>query len=111
MEDVIEIGIDAKHSNEDVIAPFDRWIKLYGDRIGLFGGIDVDLLCQEKPEVITEKVVEMGKRFRNNTKGYALGSGNSIPDYVPVEGYLAMVRAAQQIRLDEQKDKNSIAHR
>jgi len=35
MEDVIEIGIDAKHSNEDIIAPFDKWISLYNDRIGL----------------------------------------------------------------------------
>ena len=35
---------------------------------------------------------------RQQTNGYALGSGNSIPDYVPVEGYLAMVRAAQHIR-------------
>ncbi|MBC8180670.1 hypothetical protein H8E88_06045 [candidate division KSB1 bacterium] len=103
MEDVIEIGIDAKHSNEDVIAPYDRWIELYGDRIGLFGGIDVDLLCQEKPEKITEKIVKLGTKFRKIAKGYALGSGNSIPDYVPVEGYLAMVRAAQRIRLDEQK--------
>ena len=101
MEDVIEIGINAKHSNEDVIAPFDRWIELYGDRIGLFGGIDVDLLCQEKPEVITEKVVELGTKFRKTTNGYALGSGNSIPDYVPVEGYLAMIEAAKQIRMDE----------
>jgi uroporphyrinogen decarboxylase len=25
--------------------------------------------------------------------GYALGSGNSIPTYVPQENYLAMVRA------------------
>jgi len=29
------------------------------------------------------------------------GSGNSIPDYVPVENYLAMIRAAQWIRRDE----------
>jgi len=101
MEDVIEIGINAKHSNEDVIAPFDRWIELYGGRIGLFGGIDVDILCQEKPEVITEKVVELGTKFRSTANGYALGSGNSIPDYVPVEGYLAMIEAAQQIRTKE----------
>jgi uroporphyrinogen decarboxylase len=33
--------------------------------------------------------------------GYALGTGNSIPDYVPVEGYLAMLRAAQQLRAEE----------
>jgi uroporphyrinogen decarboxylase len=98
MEDMIEAGIDAKHSNEDVIAPFDTWIERYGDRIGLLGGVDVDILCREDPEAIFERVVAMGKRFRAQTKGYALGSGNSIPDYVPVEGYLAMIRAAQALR-------------
>jgi uroporphyrinogen decarboxylase len=98
MDDVLAIGIDAKHSNEDVIAPFDRWIALYGDRIGLLGGIDVDLLCTQPADVIFEQVVERGQRFRKQARGYALGSGNSIPDYVPVEGYLAMIRAAQEIR-------------
>jgi uroporphyrinogen decarboxylase len=98
MDDVIELGINAKHSNEDAIAPFDEWIKLYGDRIGLLGGIDVDLLCLEKPDDICKKVFERGKKYRNLANGYALGSGNSIPDYVPVEGYLAMIEAAQKIR-------------
>jgi uroporphyrinogen decarboxylase len=101
MEDAIELGIDAKHSNEDVIAPFDRWISLYGDRIGLLGGIDVDFLCLKPPEEVFDLVVELGRKFRDQARGYALGSGNSIPDYVPVEGYLAMVEAAQQIRRDE----------
>jgi uroporphyrinogen decarboxylase len=101
MDDVIEIGIDGKHSNEDVIAPYDKWISLYGDRIGLLGGVDVDLLCIMTPEIIFDAVLEMGQRFRSNAKGYALGSGNSIPEYVPIEGYLAMVRAVQQIRSDE----------
>jgi hypothetical protein len=30
--------------------------------------------------------------------GYALGSGNSIPDYVPDQGFLAMVSAALEGR-------------
>lgn len=101
MEDAIALGIDAKHSNEDVIAPFDRWISLYGDRIGLLGGIDVDLLCLRPPDDVRRQVIERGTRFRNMAAGYALGSGNSIPDYVPVEGYLAMVEAAQCIRQSE----------
>lgn len=83
---------------EDVIAPYDRWIEEYGDRIGLFGGIDIDRLCRMKPDEIYDFVLKEGMRFRSNAKGYALGSGNSIPDYVPVDGYLAMVRAAQTIR-------------
>ena len=98
MEDVISLGINAKHSNEDAIAPFDEWISRYSDRIGLLGGIDVDLLCLESPDVVFERVVELGQKFREQANGYALGSGNSIPEYVPVDGYLAMVRAAQKIR-------------
>jgi uroporphyrinogen decarboxylase len=102
MDDVIETaGINAKHSNEDVIAPFDEWISRYSDRIGLLGGIDVDILCQKTPDEIFDRVVALGRRFRERANGYALGSGNSIPDYVPVDGYLAMIRAAQQIRRDE----------
>ena len=101
MNDIIALGIDAKHSNEDVIAPYERWIADYGDRIGLVGGIDMDLLCRLAPNEVFDLVLERGRRFRSQARGYALGSGNSIPDYVPVDGYLAMVRAAQQIRAEE----------
>jgi uroporphyrinogen decarboxylase len=37
MENLINISkIDAKHSNEDQIAPFSEWVNRYGDRIGNF---------------------------------------------------------------------------
>ena len=101
MDDMINLGIDAKHSNEDIIAPFDQWIEEYGDRIGLLGGIDVDLLCQKRPAEIAETVFENGRRFRHSARGYALWSGNSIPDYVPVDGYLAMIEGARRIREEE----------
>lgn len=105
MEDVIALGINAKHSNEDAISPYETWISRYGDRIGLLGGIDLDILCVEKPEIVYEKVIERGQRYRQMANGYALGSGNSIPDYTPVEGYLAMIRAAQRIRELEKTQK------
>ena len=101
MDDVITLGINAKHSNEDVIAPFETWIGRYGDRIGLLGGIDVDILCRSKPADIVDLVYARGRMYRTIAKGYALGSGNSIPDYVPVEGYLAMLEAARKIRAEE----------
>lgn len=101
MEDVLAVGIDAKHSNEDAIAPFDRWIADYGDRIGLLGGFDMGFLCANGPDVIHDQVLELGRRYRKSAHGYALGSGNSIPDYVPSENYLAMVRAAQDLRREE----------
>jgi uroporphyrinogen decarboxylase len=106
MNDLLGVGIDLKHSNEDVIAPFDRWIDMYGHRIGLVGGIDVDLLCKETPDAIKEIVFEAGKRYREAANGFALGSGNSIPDYVPVEAYMAMIEAAIKIREQERTCKD-----
>ncbi len=101
MDAWIDAGIDAKHSNEDAVAPYDEWIERYSDRIGLFGGIDTDRVCRMDPDELFEFVVESGTRFREDANGYALGSGNSIPDYVPVEGYLAMIRGAREIRARE----------
>lgn len=102
MDDVIALGIDAKHSNEDAIAPFEEWITRYGARIGLLGGIDVDLLCQNTPDDVFSLVYERARRYRAAARGYALGSGNSIPAYVPVDSYLAMIDAARKIRSEEQ---------
>lgn len=98
MDDLIEAGINAKHSNEDAIAPFDEWIDRYNDRIALLGGIDTDRLCRRSPEEIYTSTLEEARRFRVAARGYALGSGNSIPPYVPKEGYLAMIRAGQKLR-------------
>ena len=103
MQDLLDVGIDAKHSNEDCIAPFDRWIEDYGNRIGLLGGFDMDFLCSKSEAEVYTAVLEEGRRFRAAAKGYALGSGNSIPDYVPVENYLAMIRATQDIRKEEER--------
>lgn len=101
MDEIIGAGIDAKHSNEDQIAPFEKWIELYNDRIGLLGGIDLNLLMLKKYDDIFSEVVEDGSRFRSIAKGYGLGSGNSIPDYIPVEGFQAMVDAVKEIRRRE----------
>ena len=101
MDDVINVGIDAKHSNEDQIATFDKWIETYTDRIGLFGGIDVNTLCLLPSDEVFNKVVKDGTLFRSMAKGWGLGSGNSIAEYVPVDGFMAMIEAAKKIRMDE----------
>lgn len=101
MEDFIRVGIDAKHSNEDAIAPFGRWIELYGDRLGLLGGFDMDFLCSADAAEVRARVLEDGARFRTRSAGYALGSGNSIPEYVPVDNYIAMIDAARTIRAEK----------
>lgn len=101
MDDIIACGIDAKHSNEDQIAPFDRWITSYGREIGLLGGIDVNTLCLNSPEEVYRVVLEKGLSYRKQARGYALGSGNSIPGYVPVDGFMAMIDAAREIRRND----------
>jgi hypothetical protein len=67
----------------------------------LLGGFDMDLLCRATPDEIYEIVLENGRRFRRTAQGYALGSGNSIPEYVPLENYFAMLRAAQNLRSED----------
>ncbi|MBL8028321.1 MAG: hypothetical protein JNL74_17995 [Fibrobacteres bacterium] len=102
MDDIISRAkINAKHSNEDQIAPYEEWISKYSDRIGLFGGIDVNDLCLKTPDEIYSLVIEKGTKFRISANGYALGSGNSIPKYVPLDGYKAMIKAVQEIRVRE----------
>ena len=98
MEDLIDAGIDAKHSNEDAIAPFSEWVNRYGDRIGNFGGLDTDLLCRLSADELRDKIAEVFAMGRGHG-GFAFGSGNSIPDYVPVENYLLMIETANRLRL------------
>jgi len=81
MPDILANGIDAKHSNEDQIAPFKKWIDDYNQDIGLFGGFDMNELIVNDYDYVYEKVLREGTEFREITNGYGLGSGNSIPDY------------------------------
>ncbi len=98
MDDLINsVGIDAKHSNEDLIAPFSKWMELYGDRIGLFGGMDVSYLCDKSEDEI-KSIARNILTHEKTSQGFAFGSGNSIPSYVPVEGYIAMIEAAREYR-------------
>lgn len=101
MDDIINIaGIDAKHSNEDTIATFDVWVDRYGDRIGNFGGIDTDAVCQLSPVEIREYILELLKKCQGKG-GIAFGTGNSVPDYVPLEGYVAMRETIRDYRGDK----------
>ena len=90
IDDIVEeLKYEAKHSFEDNILPVEEAWKLWHERIAILGGIDMDFLVRRKPEEIKERCREMLKL--TGSKAYALGSGNSIPTYVPIENYLAMI--------------------
>ena len=72
---------------------------MLGDRIGNFGGIDMDVLCQKTPDEIKDYTIDILESTAGHG-GIASGSGNSIADYVPVEGYLAMVNTVRGFRGD-----------
>ena len=94
MEDVIETcRYDAKHSFEDGITPVEEALDRWGGRIAILGGIDVDFLCRRSPGEVFDRSRALLARAAAR-RGYALGSGNSIPDYVPAENYFAMNKAA-----------------
>jgi len=93
MDDIIDcIGYDAKHSFEDKILPVEDAYGKYGSRIAVMGGIDVDFTARSAPEQVYNRAVSMLEQSEKRG-GYALGSGNSIPDYVPAENYFAMISA------------------
>jgi len=90
IDDIVdELKYDAKHSFEDTILPVEKAWELWHDRIAIMGGIDMDFLVRSKPEEIKTRCRKMLEL--TGSKAYALGSGNSIPPYVPIENYLAMV--------------------
>jgi uroporphyrinogen decarboxylase len=92
LDDIIRMGFDARHSYEDKILPVEDAYREYAGRIAVVGGIDVDFLCRRSPEEIRKRAQDLLKM--TGCVGYALGSGNSIPAYVPDEHYLAMTSAA-----------------
>jgi len=93
IEDVIEdMRFDGRHSYEDKILPVEEAYDRYGGRLAILGGIDVDFLCRAPLAEVTERSRRMVERAAAKG-GYALGTGNSVPPYVPDERYLAMVDA------------------
>ncbi len=93
MEDIIAMGYDARHSYEDAITPVEEVYERYGSRIAVLGGIDVDFLCRASSQEVEARSRWLWKNL-GRRGGYALGSGNSIPSYVPPESFFAMISLA-----------------
>ncbi len=97
LDDMADIGIDARHSYEDTILPVEEVYERYYDRFAILGGLDVDFVCRAGPDAVYARARAMLARTAGRG-GYALGTGNSVPDYLPDESYLAMIRAALELR-------------
>ncbi len=89
-EDILACGWDAKQSFEDNIEPVWEAKRKVGDRIALLGGFDVDKLCRMTTDEVRSRTRFLIERC-NGRGGWALGTGNSVPNYVPTENFLAMI--------------------
>ena len=91
MDELIDrVGIDAKHSFEDVIMPVWEAKQRWGTRLSLLGGVDMDVLArgtEQDVRAYTRKCIERCAPGG----GWALGSGNTVANYVPVANFLAML--------------------
>ncbi|MBN1481121.1 hypothetical protein EH223_01530 [candidate division KSB1 bacterium] len=94
IEDIIEkMRFDGKHSYEDTIVPVEQAIERWSDRIAIIGGIDVDFLSTRSVDQIRERTQSI-RDIAMRKGGIAIGSGNSIPDYIPIDSYCAMQETA-----------------
>ena len=93
MDYVIEMGFDGKHSYQDIIMPVEQSYEKWKSKIAILGGIDVDFLIRSPENEIMKRCRNMLERAEVSG-GYALGTGNSVPAYLPEEKYLAMIRTA-----------------
>ncbi len=98
MPDIIhDMKFNGKHSFEDAIEPIEQAYLKYGRDIALLGGIDVNFMVNATPDAIRQRakaLLTLSEKFNN----YALGTGNSVPDYIPDEHYLAMIAVATEGR-------------
>jgi len=94
IEDIItEMRFDARHSYEDGITPVEMAYDSLKGRLAVLGGMDVGFMARSPAKEIYERATQMLRRSAA-LGGYALGSGNSVPDYIPDNNYLAMLQAA-----------------
>ncbi|MBN1809500.1 MAG: hypothetical protein JW909_10575 [Planctomycetes bacterium] len=90
MPDLVnDVKIDGRHSFEDTIEPVEEFYKRWGSRIAVLGGVDVDFLCRSGEDRIRERVRDILDACHPGR--YALGTGNSVANYIPLDNYLYMM--------------------
>jgi len=96
MNDLINyVGIDAKHSFEDVAYPVTEYKELFGDRIAILGGVDMDKLSRMPIDQFKDYVKGIIRKCAPGG-GYALGCGNSVANYIKLENYLVMLEIGKK---------------
>ncbi len=89
-----DVKLDGKHSYEDAIIPIEDFQGRFGARLAVLGGVDVNILAAGAPEDVRRRTRQIIETCAPRGR-FAIGSGSSIPSYVPAENFLAMVETVQ----------------
>ncbi len=92
---IIECGVDAIHPIEPKAMEIADVKEKYGDKLCLIGHVDVDILSRGTAEEVRQKVKDNIETAAYNG-GYCIGSGNSIPEYVIIDNYKALLEASKE---------------
>lgn len=93
MDDLIECGYNSVHPIEPLGMDIYELKKKYGNKLCLIGNIEVDsFLSRGTPEQI-EKEAKKKINALAPGGGYCCGSSNTVPYWVPIKNYRAMIEA------------------
>jgi uroporphyrinogen decarboxylase len=96
LDQMLAAGIDGYQAIQPAIGMDMRLLKeRYGDRLCLFGGVDVDTLVGGTPDDVRRQVAYAIKHAAPGG-GLVLMSGNSIMATVQYENYMAMLAALRE---------------
>ena len=93
MEDLLLCGINGLHPIEPKAMSLKEVKEKYGQRLCLIGNVDIDRLARgtsEEIKELTKEAISIGAPGG----GYCVGSSSSIPEYVPLENYRALLEAS-----------------
>ncbi len=94
-EDLIECGFQAIHPNEPSSVDIAELKRHWSERLAFIGNLDIDLLARGTTEQVSEAARNLIESVGPGG-GFALGSGNSITDYIPLGNYKAMLDTVRQ---------------
>jgi uroporphyrinogen decarboxylase len=93
MEWLIEIGIDGINPMDPSGIDYRDYKKRFGDRITLFGNIDIEWpLAHGSPMEVERDVIEHMDVLKSGGR-YIAGSSHSITNYVPWQNFVAMINS------------------
>jgi len=94
LPDLVECGFDAIHPFEPPMNDIEAVKRQWGGRITVAGNVDLkNTLCAGTPADVEAEVRQKVAALAPGG-GWLLGSSNSIPDFVPVENYRALLAAS-----------------